>query len=184
MVSRAEHFRAAVDLQPEHAGARRDLGIVLGRLGDMAAAIEQFRASLAIDPGDAKVHVNLGAALAAEGNHANAIDHYRRAMNLQPDWPLPAGQLAWLLATSRDESLRDPEEAVRLAEGLLQASGGTDPRLLETQAAAYAAAGEFDRAIELTERAIASAREVGDEEAIARLEQMLELFRRGEPHLE
>ena len=180
----AEHFRAAVDLQPEHAGARRDLGIVLGRLGDMAAAIEQFRASLAIDPGDAKVHVNLGAALAAEGNHANAIDHYRRAMNLQPDWPLPAGQLAWLLATSRDESLRDPEEAVRLAEGLLQASGGTDPRLLETQAAAYAAAGEFDRAIELTERAIASAREVGDEEAIARLEQMLELFRRGEPHLE
>ena len=65
----------------------------------------------------------------------------------------PCNELAWLLATGSDPAVRDPAEAVRLADRAVRLSGGRDPNLLDTQAAAQAAAGRFERAIETARRA-------------------------------
>jgi Flp pilus assembly protein TadD len=61
--------------------------------------------------------------------------------------------LAWLLATCPDNSLRNGQKAVELAQQAVQLSGGKSPEILDTLAAAYAEAGSFPEAIETARQA-------------------------------
>ena len=54
--------------------------------------------------------------------------------------------LAWLLATSSDASIRDGNRAIELAKQAVQLSGGKDADYLRTLAAAYAETGRFAEA--------------------------------------
>ena len=62
--------------------------------------------------------------------------------------------LAWLLATCADEKYRDPKKAFAVASTLYQLDGGKHWNYLRTLAAAYAAAGDFDKAKEWIGKAI------------------------------
>jgi hypothetical protein len=73
---------------------------------------------------------------------------------LRPNHPLPWNNIAWVLATSSDESIRNPQKAVELAERLCESTGYREPSAMDTLAVAYAAAGEVDRATAMAERAI------------------------------
>jgi hypothetical protein len=61
--------------------------------------------------------------------------------------------LAWFLATSSDPGIRQPEEAVRLAESLVHEVENPDPNWLDTLAAAYSAAGRFEEATQVAAQA-------------------------------
>ena len=56
--------------------------------------------------------------------------------------------LAWLLATCPDNSVRNGQKAVELAQQAVQLSNGRSPEILDTLAAAYAEAGRFHEAVE------------------------------------
>lgn len=68
--------------------------------------------------------------------------------------PETVNSLAWLLATTRDESVRDGNRAVDLMEALLESN---EPRAawVDTLASAYAEIGDFDRAVETQREALA-----------------------------
>ncbi|WP_377155433.1 hypothetical protein ACFJIX_25605 [Roseateles sp. UC29_93] len=78
--------------------------------------------------------------------------------------------LAWLLATCPDAKLRNADKAITLSSRALrqaqQESPGEAPfMLLDTHAAAYAAAGEFLHAVDLQREAIAGLpKDLGQEE--------------------
>jgi tetratricopeptide (TPR) repeat protein len=121
-----------------------------------------FRHALEVTSENPIAQAQLAAALEAQGRTAEAIEHYREAIRLRPDAVLVANALAWLLATTDREELRNPYLAVQLAERAVQLSGGRDPRILDTLAAAYADAGRDEEAAAAAERAHALARERGD----------------------
>jgi len=75
--------------------------------------------------------------------------------------------LAWNLATASDPALRDPDEAVSLARRACELTGHGKPELLDTLAAAFAAAGRFDEAEKTAEKAEKLAEAAGSE-ALAR----------------
>ena len=85
--------------------------------------------------------------------------------------------LAWLLATCPDAGVRDGARAVKLAERACEAAGHKTVALMDTLAAAYAAAGRYDDAV----RAASSAREKTPDGSplAAELESRLELYRSG-----
>jgi spermidine synthase len=87
-----------------------------------------------------------------------------------------------LLATSYDSSLRDPDEAIRLIERIALES--QDPGLLDTLAAAYAAAGRFDAAVATAGRAASGAEATGNETEASEFRARSSLYRRGEPYIE
>jgi cytochrome c-type biogenesis protein CcmH/NrfG len=145
-------------------------------------AIAELREALARDPGHASAHTHLAGALAATGNIADAIAQYRMALNARPDLLEPLTSLAWILATSPESEVRQPAEAVRLAERAAALATENDVRVLDTLAAAYAARGDFDRAAATAERALQSAAGRGMTTDIDRLRERLDLYRKRQPY--
>ena len=58
------------------------------------------------------------------------------------------------MATSPNASLRNGREAVDLAQRAVRLSGGREPAVLGTLAAAYAEAGRFSEAVETAQKAL------------------------------
>ena len=81
-----------------------------------------------------------------------AIAAYNKAIELEPSNPKFLNNLAWLLLTSDDHSLRAPARALDLARlAAVQIPAG---HVLDTLATAYWANGFIDKAIEIEEQAI------------------------------
>ena len=84
-----------------------------------------------------------------------AVTRFRRALELNPDWVTALGSLASLYAAAPDASVRNPSEAVRLAERAVTLTVRRDANTLDVLAVAYAAAGDFDRAVAVANEALA-----------------------------
>ena len=122
--------------------------------GKTADAVAHYRQALAIEPNFAEAHFNLGLILDGQGKSREAIREWREAARLEPDRPAIVNQLAWILATNPDASLRDGVEAIALARRAAELSGGRDPAILATLAAAEAEVGQYPKAVEIAERAL------------------------------
>ena len=122
-------------------------------------------------------------ALRMMGERDQALGHFRAALSGRPDWPAPMSEIAWILATHTDSRVRDPAEAVRLAERAAELTSRRDALVLDALAAAYAAAGDWDRATTTAETAVvlASARSSALAEDISK---RLAFYRRKQPYRE
>ena len=110
-------------------------GGLLMRKGSLDEAVAQFREVLRVRPDGSDAHYNLGRALLADGATADAVDHFRRAIVARPDAPSMLDDLAWLLATSPITMIRQPKEAVTLAERAATLTGGKKARRSSTRSA-------------------------------------------------
>ena len=136
----------------------RQLGIVSMLRGDTRGGLALIRSAAALTPADVRGHVILAQALErAPGHDAEAEGELRAALRLAPDDREALNELAWLLATTAEPGARGGSEAESLAARLATLTGGRDPNLLDTQAAAQAAAGRTGAAVATARRALALA---------------------------
>jgi hypothetical protein len=82
------------------------------------------------------------------------VGELRAAIALSPDQDAFLIDLAWHLATAPDAGARNGAEALRLATDLNDQTGGADPLILDTLAAALAENGRFDEAETTIARAL------------------------------
>ena len=177
----AAHFQRAIELNAAYSEAHNNFGKVLSVLGRPQEALEHLRRAVELAPNYPEAHYNL-AHLLASGRASEAAGHYRRALTLRPDWAPPLNELAWMLATNPNASARDPHEAVSLAEQAAASTSRRDPVPLDVLAAAYAADGQFDRAIDTAREAmtLAAVRAA----AAAEIRDRLTLYERGRPYVD
>ncbi|MFV2068321.1 MAG: tetratricopeptide repeat protein [Pirellulales bacterium] len=175
-------FEMAVQRKPGSPEAHYLLGNTLAQRGDLETAVEHLRRATKIWPNFADAHKSLGNALTVQGRLDEALDHLQKAVRLQPDAASMLNALAWFLATGPGDGSGQIEQAVRLARQASSLSRDRDPAVLDTLAAAYAARGEFDRAIETAERAERLARRVGDAGLANEIGRHLECYRRGQAY--
>jgi tetratricopeptide (TPR) repeat protein len=175
------HFEQAIKLQPDYAEAYYNRGNVLYAKGRIDEAITDFEKTLQIQPNDADAHTGLGNALLRKGALKQAIAHYHEAMVLAPQDPHSRSNLAWVLATSSDASIRDGAKAVELAQQAVSLSGGREPLFLRALAAAYAETGRFSDAITLTQQAVVIAGTQGKTSLANLLEEDVLLYRENVP---
>ena len=175
------HYAEAIRIDPQDADLHTRLGLALARRGRLAEAIDHYQRAVEAQPDHALAHYNLGNALAQQGRDRDALEHFRKAVQLRPEHHVMLDSLAWLLATSRDDRVRNGLEAVRLAERACQLVGQDNPKLLDTLAAAYAAAGRFDNAVTTANRAVQAALSRGDAHYAAEIRSRLERYRSAQP---
>jgi tetratricopeptide (TPR) repeat protein len=136
------------------------------------------------DPGFTDTRSAIASGLCQRGDFAGAIASYRRALKTLPRSPILLGNLAWLLATCPDASLRDLPEAARLAEKACQLTHYHTSDAVSTLAAVYSEAGRFPEAIATAEKACALASESGEAARLQKNQELLALYRAHKPHHE
>ena len=178
------HYQKALAMRPDYVLAQCGLGRALLEKGELDTAIQHFHAALKIQPEHADCHTVLAVALDKKGETIEAIQHYKKALEISPHSLSALTNLAWLLATCSDGSLREGNQALDLASQANQLSGGTNTIVLRTLAAAYAESGEFGKAIETDQTAMHLARVHGDYSFAITLEQEIALYQVAIPYRE
>jgi tetratricopeptide (TPR) repeat protein len=134
--------------------AHYNLGKALGMLGRSGEAIAEYREALRSNPNYADAHNNLGIALVRQGNMGEGITQLKKALELEPSSLSHENNLAWMLATAPQTTLRDGAKALQLALQASQSTGGANPTILRTLAAAYAQAGKYPDAVRTAQSAL------------------------------
>jgi len=175
------HFRQAVELRPDFPDAHYDFGVALFRKGDVDAAIVEWRTTLALYPTDPGTNTSLANALVQKGLFGEAVAHFKVALQSEPDSATPLNNLAWLLSAAPDESVRNGAEAVDLALRLNRVTQQKNPFFIRTLAAAYAEAGQFEKAVETGKIASGLAHVQGQHQLAAKIEEETNLYREQRP---
>jgi Flp pilus assembly protein TadD len=183
-LARAEWaLERAIRLEPRRLGLKIRLAKLLVA---RQRADEAHRWLLEVErdhPDGADVQVGLGHVLADKGRYADAVGRFRRALALAPNDAHTLNELAWLLATCPEPSVRNGPEAVALARRACDlATEDQAPRFIDTLAAAYAESGQFAEAVAAAQRAAALARKAGKEGEAEQFQARLELYRQEKPY--
>jgi len=171
------HYEEAIRLQPNYANAYYNRGNVLFTKGRIDEAMADWEKTLQIQPNDADAHTCIGNALLRQSSPKEAIAHYEKAMALAPGDPHSRNNIAWVLATSSDASIRDGVKAVELAQEAVQLSRGRDSKFIRTLAAAYAESSRFPEAIAAAQQAITIAAMQGNTGLANTLRKEIALYR-------
>lgn len=177
-----DHYRNAIRLRPGYGDPYLNLGNLLLQQGHLPDAIAEWQKARATETKDARFHTVLAAAFLRAGLQKEAIAEYEYAARISANDPLPRNNLAWLLATSSDASIRDGNRAVELANEALRLSYGKDPNYLRTLAAACAENGRFAEAEETARRALRAAELLGNRPLITALRDEIALYNLGLPY--
>ncbi len=175
-------FQKALELQPNYPDAHNNLGLALLQKGRVDEAITHFKRAVELHLDSAAAHYNLGSALFQKGLVDEAITCFQKALELQPNNPNTLNQLAWLLATCPDASIRNAPEAIQLAQQADQLVGGQNLVILRTLAAAYAGNGQFPEAVATAQRALQLATAQNDAALVNDLKTQLGFYQAGSPY--
>jgi tetratricopeptide (TPR) repeat protein len=177
-------FRKAVAIFPGDAEAHNNLANALVGEGAPEEAIAEYREALKIKPACPEAQVNLADVLLREGEVDDARVHLQEAIALHPANAGTLNKLAWMLAAAPQTSVRDGAAAVEVALEATRLSGGTNPIILRTLAAAYAEAGEYSNAVQTANAALKLAESQTNTVLAEELRRESGLYEAGRPFVE
>ena len=136
-------LQSAVDLRPDNSPAHENLAKALLQKGQVADALVHYRKLLDLQPDNMEVHNIVGTVLVQQGRVQEGVEEWEKVLSVEADNGNAMSNLAWVFATSPDQSIRNGAKAVQLAEQAVRISGGRIAILFRTLAAAYAENGRF-----------------------------------------
>jgi len=146
---------------------------------DFASLFQIIRSDAApqVDQAFTDAQCQIAFSLYQQGNIAGTLAQFRSALKTLPRSPFLLSNLAFLLATCSDASLRNLPEATRLAETACQLTHYHTPAFLSTLGVVYSETGRFPEAILMAEKASALATETGEQALVQKNEELLKLYR-------
>lgn len=177
----SQNFQKALQIQPDMPLSWYNLGNVCAETGKFDMAVACFQKAVGLQDDFAPAHNNLANIFEMEGRAGEAIAQWRAALKSNPNLTSAQVNLAWVLATCPQDSLRDGAAAVELAESANQLSAGNNPRVLATLAAAYAENGQFSYAVATAKQALQIASLRNNAQLANTLQQQLKFYQRNQP---
>lgn len=189
------YFERALRLAPDNAALHNNYAGALLQLGKPDEAGNEFRKALTLKPDYSEALMNYVMLLSQQGKYREAAAFLsrpgkcleavallsqkrkfqeaaallREGVASQPRDLGLVNQLAWVLATSPDDAVRDGRKAIALAENSARISGDENAAVMDTLAAAHAETGDFAKAIEWQQKAVAAAPPAEKSDFAARL---------------
>jgi len=147
-------FRRLVAKRPDDAVLIGQLGMIYMAADQPRKAIERFTRALELDDENFACRRGRSDAAISIGDHEAAIADLEVALTLKPDDTGVLNNLAWLLATSPVDELRDGARAIELATKACEETEWRQAHIISTLAAGYAEQGDFEKAKQYSRQAV------------------------------
>lgn len=174
-------FRKTLEIDPKHSVAENNLGALLVAKGMDDEAMKWLKKAIQDNAGNIDAYDNLAQTLIKKGQSDEAVKILRSALNRAPNHAGCHIRLAWVLATSPVDSIRNGLEATQLAHRAEEFAGKNVPDVLDSLAAAYAETGRFTEAREAAMKALEHPVMQNNPERAAQIRKHLEMYRSGQP---
>ena len=174
-------YHQALKIAPKHTFARLSLGFELFIQGHEEEAFGEFYHVYKPDTPRVEICLDLAEKLSNHQKDREAISVLEEALRKFPSNQLVQNNLAWLLSTNKNFSLRDGQRSLVLALKASAATGSKDPRILDTLSAAYAETGDFVKALETAQAGLKLAEASGNKELAFGLKKEIALYYEGKP---
>lgn len=175
------YCQQALKLAPNSVGTLLAIIKHLANTGEYEKALPYCVSAEKLAGDNSMVNFQIGRIELGRKNWQAAVDHFDKAFQTTPKMLTAGNNLAWLLSTSPDETVRDGKRAVEIAESICAATQYKDYRFFGTLAAAYAEHGDFKNAVAITNKEIQLATARGDQESVVSLKQKLKQFESEKP---
>ncbi len=175
-------FRRTLEIDPKHSGAANNLGALLVAKGMDDEAMKLFAKAIKDNATNLDAYDNLAQTLVKKGESEEAVKILRTALQRAPNHPGCHIRLAWVLATSPVDSVRNGLEATQLAHRAEELAGKNSPDVLDSLAAAYAETGRFTDAITAARKALEHPVMQNNPDRAAQIRNHLETYRSGKPY--
>jgi spermidine synthase len=186
-------YEKVLDLKPEIGQTvYARIGSILIKMGDFEKATEILQKALNYDSWSLspvrseQIHLDMVTAFQKSGDSKEAGKHineaakeYRHRLLDNPESIELQNNLAWLLATNKEAKLTSPNEAIDLAQNACRQTYHKNPYMLDTLAAAYAAATRFSEAVTTAEKASDIAQSIGNSQLANAIRSRLQLYETG-----
>jgi len=176
-VRAADSMQEIVKRDPENEQAQLMLGMYYSMASRVKKALDQFDQILEKNDANTAAFYWRADTRLNVGDHKGARQDYENVLERSPQHEATLNNLAWLLATSPENELRDGKRAVKLAVQAGELSKYKKPHILSTMAAAYAESGDYSKAVEWSTKAV----KMGREDLQGQLEAELKSYQEKKP---
>ena len=173
-----EDFHAAIQLEPNHSGHFRNRGFLRELAGDLDEALSDYTEAIRLAPTDGIPVLARANLWRRKGELEKCLSDYAKGIKLEPENPNALNGIAWLMATSPHDKLRDGKQAVAYSTKACELTKWEDAGYLDTLGAAYAEAGDFDAAVKWQTKAVELAPNKASKEEC---QQHLDLYKKKMP---
>lgn len=175
-------YSAVVRFTPNNADAWTDLAMAFNADQQYQSALDALAYALKINPRSSEAYSRRAQAHKAQKKYDLALADLNKALELKDDDSATYNQMAWFLATCPDPKVRDGKKAIEFSLKSCELSEWKDGEVIDTLAAAYAEAGDFKRAVEFENKAIALTKP--DSDAMKDVRARLDLYEQRRPYRE
>lgn len=175
-------YNRAININPNDASAYVNRGAAWAKQGKITLAITDYDRAIKIDPDSEEAFFNRGLALQKTREYQNAISDYKRVLEINPQNSKALNNLAWLLATCPNKKYCDGVQALQLAKKAVELDPA--PNNLGTLAAAYAATGNFNNAVNTQKKAITLLYQKNRIDKISQYIKCLNLYKKNKPWID
>ncbi|MCK5114347.1 MAG: hypothetical protein KAR11_06245 [Phycisphaerae bacterium] len=147
-----------IKLNPKHPNVYTIRAREHARRNDLDIAISDLTKAIEVSKGSNLsylCYLNRAGMFKMKGDAEAARCDLDKMTALVPNDAVVLNNLAWILSTHQDKWIRDSSYVIKLARRACELSKWKEAEFLDTLASAYAEAGQFDRAIEYQNKAIA-----------------------------
>jgi len=170
-------------LNPTYAPAYVARAGIYYQQGALDQAIDDCSRAIEFDPNVLGAYMTRASVYLRKKDYAKAMRDVEAAMQLKPKHADEVfNSLAWLRATCPDGAVRNGTAAVEAATKACELSQWKDWRYIDTLAAAYAEAGDFNQAVKYQKQVIQTAK--GPVTDLEKLKHRLALYKQHKPYHE
>jgi tetratricopeptide (TPR) repeat protein len=174
-------YSNAIRLDSKLLCAYLDRGAAWHFKGEDDRAISDYSEAIRLDPKSPMPYYCRGLVWYAKKSYDRALADYNEAIRLDRHFAWAYKARAWLWATCPSPKFRDPRRAIESATRAYHLGGRKQAGDLDTLAAAYAEAGDFEEAVRRQEKANKLYTEVDDKR---KGEERLKLYKEKKPYHE